>query len=441
MTFNPFDKRIEEVTAEDTHLLVNRKVAEGHWVEYKSDFPSTLKIARSIASFANSYVGWYFVGVEANKKTSVAISIPGFSLSQYPDPISTVQESIKTSVQPKPLFTLRLLNISEARAVLIAYVPDNQLCPFVTKDGRIYRRIGESSDPVPENDRHAIDQLVSRGKAPLEVFRAFCLDERTRSQAEGEDWMSIYLMQRMPSPVKPPDAFFQTSNLSELLKTAKETVSVELDDSEFITATIPFDTVMVSERSVVLRQVENKEVASNVLEMELFKNGAAKLHIPFINLQIFPPINKYDFKSDKARVLLQRLAHKDDSIMYLTYFDVRNMWLSASILISFYVQWLKRTFGESIVEDFPCWAALSLKGSWRHVPFVDGDVWVEYVEKYGIPIIFRDSILVPDDLTDVNRISITHDSPLWASLAAKAALSLGLPFDILSKIVLSTNDR
>ena len=66
MPFNPFTKEIHEPLAiDDLSELITRKVAEGLYVEYKSTFQSNEKTARSIASFANSYGGWYIVGIEA----------------------------------------------------------------------------------------------------------------------------------------------------------------------------------------------------------------------------------------------------------------------------------------------------------------------------------------------------------------------------------------
>ncbi|MEO1341679.1 MAG: ATP-binding protein, partial [Cyanobacteria bacterium J06635_13] len=65
MTYNPFDKLpTEKLTIEDLNQLLTKSVAEGYYVEYKSEFVKNEKIGWSISSFANTYGGWYFVGVE-----------------------------------------------------------------------------------------------------------------------------------------------------------------------------------------------------------------------------------------------------------------------------------------------------------------------------------------------------------------------------------------
>jgi len=51
MAYNPFDKPINDLTAKDLDVLIQKDVAEGYWVEYKSEFQPSKKIAKSIASF------------------------------------------------------------------------------------------------------------------------------------------------------------------------------------------------------------------------------------------------------------------------------------------------------------------------------------------------------------------------------------------------------
>lgn len=64
MAYNPFDVLAgEPLTPEELQKLVSRSVAEGYFVEYKSMPPTNEKMGRSIASFANTYGGWYIVGV------------------------------------------------------------------------------------------------------------------------------------------------------------------------------------------------------------------------------------------------------------------------------------------------------------------------------------------------------------------------------------------
>jgi predicted HTH transcriptional regulator len=75
VTFNPFDKLFKDVVAADLQKLLT--VTEGLFVEYKGFEPTPLKVAKSVASFANSHGGVLFLGVQADGKTNLALSFPG----------------------------------------------------------------------------------------------------------------------------------------------------------------------------------------------------------------------------------------------------------------------------------------------------------------------------------------------------------------------------
>jgi hypothetical protein len=66
--FQPFGaKHLSEIDQADLQALIGDQVPEGLFVEYKRDW-SSKKVARAVASFANSQGGgWLIIGVEANK--------------------------------------------------------------------------------------------------------------------------------------------------------------------------------------------------------------------------------------------------------------------------------------------------------------------------------------------------------------------------------------
>ena len=105
--YNPFKKKISKLRQADLNILIENQVAEGWYVEYKKDFPSTNKIGHSIASFANSDGGWYIVGVEANED-NVATSILGFDITQYRRPKKKLEISLLLTYSQYQLLSLNL---------------------------------------------------------------------------------------------------------------------------------------------------------------------------------------------------------------------------------------------------------------------------------------------------------------------------------------------
>src|SRR5438128_10928656 len=96
MTFNPFEKPVDDLGDIDLQRVIDRDVAEGLYMEYKREFPKNEKIGWSLASFANSYGGWYVVGVEADKQRNTAVKLTGIDLTSERDPISKVREIAKS---------------------------------------------------------------------------------------------------------------------------------------------------------------------------------------------------------------------------------------------------------------------------------------------------------------------------------------------------------
>src|SRR5688572_1360774 len=106
MAYNPFKKPLVEairsLNVDDLNELISNQVAEGYHIEYKSTFVDPKKIAHSIASFANTYGGWYFVGITPGINNTPA-GLAGFELAQFPDPIGKVHDVARQGMNPMPL--------------------------------------------------------------------------------------------------------------------------------------------------------------------------------------------------------------------------------------------------------------------------------------------------------------------------------------------------
>ncbi|WP_256545442.1 AlbA family DNA-binding domain-containing protein [Halobellus inordinatus] len=161
--FNPFDKPVAEIEFDDLNTLEKDGVSEGYYVEYKRQFPNQPEdtVAKIIASFANTYGGWLFLGVP-EKFNNEAASPIGIHLTEHDGLKETVRRWVKTRVDPVPDFDIQLVRNPEYTdwGVLIIEVPESRVPPHIMNDGVIYRRNGEESDPIePETDRWQLDRL------------------------------------------------------------------------------------------------------------------------------------------------------------------------------------------------------------------------------------------------------------------------------------------
>ena len=161
--FNPFDKPVEDVEFGDLNDLEEQGVSEGYYVEYKRQLPSPPEdtVAKVIASFANTYGGWFFLGIPERFNNEAASPI-GIDLTEHNSLKETVRRWVKTRVDPVPDFDIQLVQNPDYSdwGVLIIEVPESRVPPHIMSDGVIYRRNGEESDPIePETDRWKLDRL------------------------------------------------------------------------------------------------------------------------------------------------------------------------------------------------------------------------------------------------------------------------------------------
>ena len=166
--FRPFgDKLLSEVTAADVRGLVKKAIEEGLFVEYKGQW-NAAKIARSVASFANTHGGTLIVGVDAPNKLPVKTT-PIADDGQLEDRLIQV---IRSNIDPVPAFTPAVVEFPRHKACVIVEVPEGSQPPYLwMSKGQILVRAGSMSEPVPANDRESIDRLYATGQRGLDWAR------------------------------------------------------------------------------------------------------------------------------------------------------------------------------------------------------------------------------------------------------------------------------
>lgn len=433
MPYNPFKKVVgEKLNKEDLQQLISNEVAEGYFVEYKGDtFPKNEKIAHSIASLANSYGGWYLIGVKTNSQHE-ASDICGFSLNDCKDPIDKIREIVKSHIDPVPVIYPQVVEITTERAVLVVYVPGNQTTPFVTKDGRIYRRNHDSSSPVPESSRYTIDKLVSDGRRSERRFKKFCSDDRVFSQSENSGWVNLFISP-YPEGLIERYEIHSTQVIEELIQTSHSPYELYIGQIGLLKGNCPFTNAQPTFDSLILEQRSHQTQPFNSTMMELFIDGKAKLHIPLLDLQEFNTKSLEKLKSLKAREAINTQAALGyEKFHLLKFFDYTYLWRAIVNLLGFYHHWI----GESnAIVDVRI--AMEIKNVWRRVPFIDSDEWADQVYKFGLPILKRDHILIPNDIGKGMIVSYTDRFALWQTFHSSLCLGFGLPNELHTAPILN----
>lgn len=440
MAYTPFEKLLgEPLSEDDLQVLIINEVAEGYYVEYKGRMPEPKKIGKSIAAFANTYGGWYIVGVKTNAH-NVAELIDGFNLTDCHDPIATVRDSIRAHIDPIPIFYPQVVHLKTSDVVLVVYVPGEQDTPFITKDGRIYRRVADSSEPVYEKDRYALDRLVEQGHKHADNFARFCCDPRTFAKGgEERSWVNIFLSP-YPSGLIEKWDIVSAVGLEKLLQRSREPLDLfpMKGNKALGRGHMPFDIAQIAtSQSVILRQTTRARVAFNSMTVELFVDGRARFFLPLIQKNVFEAgfVSK-TLQSDKVKEVLQHLLRttpgQESSLEHTHFFDIFSLWSSILVLLNFYLDWL----GSDRLLITEMRTAIRCNEVWRAVPFADRDEWGDHVEKFGLPLVMTSTVAMPDVLEQSMIVPLEDaESSLWVKLLLVVGMAFGLPGETLTALI------
>jgi len=165
-------KGLTQLSFDDVVSEINsRELTEGLYIDWKADIPNAL--GKYVASFANTRGGYIFIGIKEDPATKKADKFDGISILQ--NPLDKVRNLIKDTISPVPYFENALIKESEESktGILILYIPESATTPHIYKNGKIYVRQAEGSDPLDEiKDRFSLDQLYQKRDANKEKLKA-----------------------------------------------------------------------------------------------------------------------------------------------------------------------------------------------------------------------------------------------------------------------------
>lgn len=151
---------MEAVTYEDLVRLVDTGVEEGLMLEYKRDWVPD-KVARAIASFANSRAGGtLIVGVDEERR--VATSVPGCDFRG--DLAESVVQVVRDHIAPIPTFKPVVVDTPDGRHCLVVEVPPGTQPPYLLlRHGAVLSRTATGSTPATREELDVLFGVGQRG--------------------------------------------------------------------------------------------------------------------------------------------------------------------------------------------------------------------------------------------------------------------------------------
>ena len=384
-SYSPFNKAIHDL--QPSHLGVLKSVSEGWYVEYKRESVSARALAKAVSAFANTYGGWLFLGVqEGSKSDAVAHSFPGIANEDVDATLQRLRHAAAEHLSPAPHFETKVLRgpceeigLAQTTSVVAIGIPQSHTAPHVHKDGRIYRRVADGSEPKPETDRFILDQLWRRAEPIREMTRKWVARDPEFTEAE-EKWPFVRLLLCV-------DPWCQRDPwLTALLPQ----IRAILTDTRIRPQAVPFDTIYTTAGGFIARQVQGNNPQRYGLTWKFRRDLSCELVVP---LPLYGPDNVHDLASD-----LDGYAHSSRFIDTLTEQGFRlpkiadlNFLMTLLIgVVAKYRRLLKLADAEG--EFYFKARALNV---WRVLPFIDIGAILDEYHEHGLPLIMDSVVTFP----------------------------------------------
>jgi hypothetical protein len=382
--YSPFLRRWSELNATDLEQL--KSASEGWNVEYKRDVPKAEAAGKSLSSFANSYGGWIFYGVETPAGgSSLPTAFPGIADADVPRVLDMLQKSA-SNVSPHPFFEHEVIAGPDAatmlpagHSIVVVRVPPGAQAPYIHKNGRIYRRVADSSEPTHETDRHVLDLLWERSNDARNQWRTLVEQDFELEINESQEPRVHVFLSCDPN--------------------GDCGVDFDLPFDEFVThmrgstreaGLFPFDNFYTGPDCFIARQTTVNDPYLQVLTWRQQLDGTAIVSFPLIWQQFddrgeifewlegYENVEPFQRACEKAQMTRGRLIDLNFLASLLAAILIRYRWLLRQSKISF---------------DFV--VKVRVDSVWRTVPFLDLPEFSAFVERHGPPLVQHANVTAP----------------------------------------------
>ena len=371
--YSPFDTPPNRLAAADLERL--REVAEGWFVEYKREVSKAADIAKSISALANTYGGWVFYGVEEKSKDDpVAGAFPGIDASDADASLQRIRQAVAQHMDPPAHYEARTVHgdgitLPTHRVVICVRVSKSLSAPHVHSTGRIYRRVGDGSEPKPETDRHLLEQLFRRADDLRRDFDDWV--GRDPEFSEGESNTPYIRLLMIADPWGDEEPWLQTS-VTELKPLFAQATG--------LVGSTPFDTLYTSSRGYVARQTRNNDPHNLGLTWRFRESLVSDVYIPLTLYEDTPGtlagrLRGYEQAGRFARILRAN-GYENARVVDLSFLF--------GVLIG--VIEIQRRLLAAAGWTKPWFIKARLLNAWRTLPFLDVDAVVDALERDGLPV-------------------------------------------------------
>lgn len=389
-----------------------REIPESWYVEYKRQINDGKMLAKSISALANTYGGWLIIGVEeSDGDESVATGFPGLDSNELSRLQQQLGESINARLQPVPHYEHRVLNgpcepigLAPDRSVVVVHVPMSVRTPHIHSDGRVYERVGDTSQPRHVAERHRLDELWRRGDQVRDETADWIAEDLQLSKAEDETpYLRLMLL---------PDPWNKKHRLPSISVSRFQELLNEPGTDQI---GINFDSVYSTNKGFVARHVHDNHPRRLGLTMKIATDYSCDVIVP-LNIvshhsdQLLEALpSQYEYAERYVRLLNDRsyTGHPD-------WPPVEVVDLNPLLNVLFAITSQYRGLLRLVTADLQFQFKACCVNMWRRFPFLDVPHIIDDFSQHGVPMLMNDEILVPQG-EDPDTFGTADCSEEWES--------------------------
>ena len=373
----PFDKDLEDVPPAELQIL--RETHEGWYVEYKSDLSSNRVTAKSLSAFANQYGGLLFIGVSTVGGSNVADSFPGLPDPEVDGILGNIRNSSKDLLNPPVYYETRTfqgpideIGLQQGQSIIAVRIPQGAETPYVHNDGRIYRRVADSSDPVHETDRSTLELLHDRRRRAHEKLETRIMHAPPVSESEeNQPYIHFHILS---DPYETMGHWY-----SEGMDQFSETMRGGF---------LPFDNIFRSNEGFVARQIGDNDPYYRLLTWEFSRKCHSLVTVP---MNVIQEDGEHEVSLERFLYQLKEAGYERPRVLDLSHV----MMLALSIAVR------HRRLAHQAGISGPFYIKLHIQNAWRTIPFIDVDGFFRNTEEFGFPLVQGSDIVVPNTGTSL----------------------------------------
>ncbi|BCS86953.1 AlbA family DNA-binding domain-containing protein [Pseudodesulfovibrio sediminis] len=382
MSFNPFGKKLSDVTAEDLEKL--KDISEGWYVDYKRKLINIKDIGKHLCAFANQFGGYLIFGVtESSDQERKAEVFNGISSSDVEKALTLVREASDEHASPPIVYDEAVIQgpcekigLEDKCAIVIIQIFASFEPPHIHSSGKIYIRQADQSKPKPVTDRYLLDKMLDRReKTKKRISDNINNIPRVHTKQEGNSFVYVNIL---------PDPY--TIQTGKDLSFEDFCSCVNPEDKQDFGDLMPMQTMFPCKNGFVAKQVMDNDPGLATASIRFWHDRSVRFEIP---VNTGTPDHIFSQTGAKSyKYFADFYAQYEEQNFNGTHLcDLSHIGLALRSMCNMYLHML-----DKIGEKTSCYATFEIRNIFYKIPFIDTAKYVSRCSKYGIPVVQEENI-------------------------------------------------